>query len=159
MITANTSAIWRQAAHITYQLPFPSFSIIMQGQAKKACIVTKHSGEILGGNSGKWTISRKMARQTEQQNHAGRRTRKKIGKGNQNNDRPEIPDGGVTSDTLRGTKIWFPLLETAVNITKWKRSMISIFKIVHVIPKHLLHTFGYTVNITKWKRSMISILH
>ena len=58
-IMANTSAIWQQAAHTTYQLS--------SSCSTRAIPLTKNILEFSGKKSGEWTISRKMTIQKEQQ--------------------------------------------------------------------------------------------
>ena len=61
---ANTSAIWQQAVHTTYLLSSPNCSIraIQKSLTLKKCL------RIFWRNkSGEWTISRKVARQKEQE--------------------------------------------------------------------------------------------
>ena len=56
--------------------------------------------EFCGKSSGEWTSRQKKKRkdETERVIGLGRRTREEIVKWNQNNDSPEIPDRGETSD-------------------------------------------------------------
>ena len=60
---ANTSAIWQQAAHTTYQLLFPRCST----RAIQKSLTLKKNYEFSGKKSGEWTISRKMTREKEQE--------------------------------------------------------------------------------------------
>ena len=62
-ITANTSAIWQQAAHTTYQLSSPSCST---RAIQKSLTLNEKYLSFLGKKSGEWTISRKITRQKEQ---------------------------------------------------------------------------------------------
>ena len=78
-IMANTSAIWQQAAHTTYQLSSPSCST----RAIQKSLTLKKNYEFSGKKSGEWTISRKMTRQKEQEDLAGKKTREEIGNRNQ----------------------------------------------------------------------------
>ena len=61
---ANTSAIWQQAAHTTYQLSSPSCST---RAIQKSLTLKEKYLSFLGGKSGEWTISRKMTRQKKQE--------------------------------------------------------------------------------------------
>ena len=62
---ANTSAIWQQAAHTTYQLSSPSCST---RDIQKSLILNEKYLRVSGEKkSGEWTISRKMTRQKEQE--------------------------------------------------------------------------------------------
>ena len=78
-IMANTSAIWKQAAHTTYQLSSPSCST---RAIQKSLTLKEKYLSFLGGKSGEWTISRKMTRQKEQKDQA-EKTREEIEKGYQ----------------------------------------------------------------------------
>ena len=64
-IAANTSAIWQQAVHTTYQLSSPSCST-------RAIQKTENG-----------PLGEKMTRQKEQEDYIGTKTREEIGKGNQ----------------------------------------------------------------------------
>ena len=69
---ANTSAIWQQAAHTTYQLPFPSCSTgAIQKKKKKPQKGLTFNEKCLRifwrKKSREWTISRKLTRQKEQE--------------------------------------------------------------------------------------------
>ena len=61
---ANTSAIWQQTAHTTYQLSSPSCST---GAIQKSLTLNEKYLRVLWKKSGEWTISRKMTRQKEQE--------------------------------------------------------------------------------------------
>ena len=58
---ANTSAIWQQAANTTYRLPSPA----QQEPYKKAQLLMKTAGFFFINNSGEWTTSREMTRQSK----------------------------------------------------------------------------------------------
>ena len=60
---ANTSAIWQQAAHTTYQLSSPNCST---RAIQKSLTLNEKYLSFLEKKSGEWTISRKMTRQKEQ---------------------------------------------------------------------------------------------
>ena len=64
---ANTSAIRQEAIHTTYHLASPSCSA---GAMQKAYLFTRNVGQSSGIKSGEWAISRKMARQKEQEDWA-----------------------------------------------------------------------------------------
>ena len=97
---ANTSAIWQQAAHITYQLSSPSCST---RAIQKILTLNEIYLSFMGKKSGEWTIKQKMTRQKEKKG-LGRKNKRGDRKG-KSNDSPEIPDMRVTSDIpglLRG---------------------------------------------------------
>ena len=75
-IMANTSAIWQQAAHITYQLSSPSCST--RAIQKNLTPNEKYLSFLEKKKSGEWTISRKIRRQKEQEDLA-EETREEIG--------------------------------------------------------------------------------
>ena len=77
---ANTSAIWQQTAHTTYQLSSPS--CWTRAIQKSLTLYEKYLKVFWKKKSGEWTISRKMTRQKEQEDQA-EKTREDIGKGNQ----------------------------------------------------------------------------
>ena len=77
---ANTSAIWQQAAHTTYQLSSPGCSTI--AIQKSLTLNEKIFESFLEKKSGEWTISRKTTRQKGQKAEA-EKTKEEIGKGNQ----------------------------------------------------------------------------
>ena len=67
-ILANTSAIWQQAVHTTYQVSSPSSST----RAIQKCLtlnakIFEFSGEKEKKKAAEWNISRKMTRQKEQE--------------------------------------------------------------------------------------------
>ena len=63
---ANTSVIWQQAAHTTYQLSSPSCSTtFIQNRLK-----------VFWEKSGEWAVSRKMTRQKEQKDQAEKQERR-----------------------------------------------------------------------------------
>ena len=61
---ANTSAIWQQAAHATYQLSSPSCST---RAIQKSLTLNEKYPRVFWKKSGEWTINRKMTRQKEQE--------------------------------------------------------------------------------------------
>ena len=63
-IKASTSAIWQQAAHTTYQLSSPS---CLTRAIQKSLTLNEKYLSFLERKSGKWTISRKITRQKEQE--------------------------------------------------------------------------------------------
>ena len=87
---ANTSAIWQQAAHTTYQLSSPSCST--RAIQKSLTLNEKY----LEKKSGEWTIIRKMTKQ-ERAKGLGRKNKTGDRKG-ESNDSPEIPDRREISD-------------------------------------------------------------
>ena len=60
----NTSAIWQQAAHTTYQLSSPSYST---RAIQKRLTLNENYLRVFWQKSGEWTISRKMTRQRQQE--------------------------------------------------------------------------------------------
>ena len=90
---ANTSAIWQQAAHTTYQLSSPRCST---RAIQKSLTLDENYLRVFWQKSGEWTISRKMTRQKGQEAEAEKAS-EGIGKGNQMRS-PEIPDRRETSD-------------------------------------------------------------
>ena len=75
----NTSAIWQQAAHTTYQLS--SLSCSTRTIQKSLTLNEKEFSGEKKKKAGEWTNSRKMTRQKLR--GLGRTTREEIGKGNQ----------------------------------------------------------------------------
>ena len=90
---ANTSAIWQQAAHTTYQLSSPSCSI---RAIQKSLTLNEKYLSFLEKKSGGSTISRKMTRQKEQKDQAEKN--KRGDRKGESNDSPEIPDRKLRSD-------------------------------------------------------------
>ena len=78
-ITANTSAIWQQAAHTTDQLSSPSYST---RAIQKSLTPTKNIWEFSGTQSGEWQ-DRKSKRTRQEEKKEKKQTREEIGKGNQ----------------------------------------------------------------------------
>ena len=68
---ANTSAIWQQAAHTTYQLSPPSCS--RRAIQKSLTLIEKYLR--LFRKKSEWTISRKITRQKEQEDLAEKNKR------------------------------------------------------------------------------------
>ena len=68
----NTSAIWQQAAHTTYQLSSPSYST---RAIQKRLTLNENYLRVFWQKSGEWTISRKMTRQKEQEDLAEKNKR------------------------------------------------------------------------------------
>ena len=66
---ANTSAIWQQAAHTTYQLSSPSCST-SDIQKKSLTLNEQYLRFLEKKKSGEWTISRKITRHKEQEDKA-----------------------------------------------------------------------------------------
>ena len=74
---ANTSAIWQQATHTTYQLSSPSCST---RAIQKSLRLNDFLKRIFGGRkSGEWTISRKMIRQKEQEDYSAEKASEELG--------------------------------------------------------------------------------
>ena len=90
---ANTSAIWQQAAHATYQLSSPSCST---RPIQKSLTLNEKYLSFLGEKSGEWTISRKNDK-TERARGLGRKNKRGDTKG-ESNDSPEIPNRRGTLD-------------------------------------------------------------
>ena len=83
-VTANTSAIWQQAAHTTYHLlsaqEEPHNKSLMLNE-KLRIFWRKKEGK--KKTSGEWTISRKMTTRQKESRGLGRKTKEEIGKRNQ----------------------------------------------------------------------------
>ena len=62
----NTSPMWQQAAHTTYQLSFPSCLARAIHTFKSLTFNENIFWELFGKTSDEWTINRKMIRQKEQ---------------------------------------------------------------------------------------------
>ena len=62
---ANTSAIWQQTAHTTYQLSPPSCST--RAIQKSPTLNERYESFLERKKSGEWTIAEKMTRQKEQE--------------------------------------------------------------------------------------------
>ena len=102
-IMTNTSAIWQQAAHITYQLS----SLTAQQERYKKClrVFWKKRQEKNGPLAEKWQ-DRKCKR-TRQEN-------KRVDRKEESNGSPEVPDRGVTShipDSLGGPQSVYNCLQ------------------------------------------------
>ena len=65
---ANTSAVWQQAAHTTYQLSSSCSARAIQKRPQNYKL--KNVGEFTGKKSGEWTTSRNLTGQKEQENSA-----------------------------------------------------------------------------------------
>ena len=79
---ANTSAIWQQAAHTTYQPSSPSIST-RAIQKKSLTLNEKYLRVFWKKKSGEWTRSRKNDKTERARGVGKKQTREAIGKGNQ----------------------------------------------------------------------------
>ena len=71
---ANTSAIWQQAAHTTYQLSSPS---CLTRAIQKSLTLNEKYLSFLEKKAEEWTISRKMTRQKEQEDLAEKQNKRR----------------------------------------------------------------------------------
>ena len=118
MIIANTSAIWLQVAHTTYQLPSSSSVAAQQNLIKKkACLLISPPPKKEGGGEGaegefsrkvklgqhRSVWAKKITSQKEPQDlDEGQGRRQETGI----NENPEIPDRRRTSDIHFGDSGW-----------------------------------------------------
>ena len=116
-ITANTSAIWQHAAHITDQLTSPS---CWTGATQKSPSLNKKNiEECSGKSSAEWT-SRQKKGKTERVIGLGKRTRAARAKWNQMT-ALRVQTGGKTSDTPSlpsGMQVQILLLCTALHMRR-----------------------------------------